>query len=132
MHQNIIRGNAGLARIYHLPPDNSLGRNIKIRRPVYKSRTFASKLKSNGNEVPGRGFHDNFTDRYTSGEEDIVKRSMNQCRGGLLLSFYNTNVSLIKGFCYKLLHGCAYSWSILRGLQNYTIPCCNRTYQWFN
>ncbi|MNP56671.1 hypothetical protein D3C76_1514160 [compost metagenome] len=113
MYQHIVRSNTGLACIYHLTPDNPFSCDIKISRPFYNRRTFTSKLKRNGNEVPGRGFHDNLTNRYTSSEEDIVKRSMNQCGGSFLLPFNNTNVSLVKGFGYQLLYGCAHGRSIL-------------------
>ena len=79
MHEQVIRGDAGLAGVVAFPPDDASGGDVEIGVLVDDAGALAAELERYRRQVFGRGLHDDASDRAVACIEDVVEPFREQC-----------------------------------------------------
>ena len=80
--EQIIRRDAGLARVQQLAEGNAPGGQGNVGALIHDDGAFAAQFQQNGGQVDAGLFHDQAAHRHSAGEEDAVEPLVQQ--GGVL------------------------------------------------
>ena len=72
MHENIVRGDAGLPGIQELALGDPLAGQAHVRIGAHDGGALTSKLQRDGSEMPGSSLHHDLSHPRATGKEYIV------------------------------------------------------------
>ena len=129
LHQQVVRSDAGLARIEGLAPNQAAGGHRQVGIRQHHRRALAAQFEGHGGEVLGRGGHHQPAHPFAASEEDVIEPLLQQRGGGAAIPLDHLHRGGREGRGDELGDQRGGGWGVLGGLEHRCVACCQSAHQ---